>query len=236
MAFSLASCDWFLRNISDKYTVDTPDDFIDQKTITGRILDFNGSPISGIEVSAYYEYYHWDSFFPHSDYTLKATSITDEKGYYSLDIYRKQDENDIDSDSDSSTASDSNMYYIKIEEKEGESFYRTRIFFTWDIEDFWRSDISKMDDFILYPTKHIEYLVNQKHPDAASQSIFYFENSAGPSDTLMRYVRQIPLEDKLIYFIGGDLVIKREWGKGLMDSLIFNYPDIPDVIDASYYP
>lgn len=59
IAVSLVEC--------DRITEDLPGESIDQMTVTGRILDFNNLPRKGIVVKAYYQYFHWDSLFPHSD-------------------------------------------------------------------------------------------------------------------------------------------------------------------------
>lgn len=223
----------------DRITEDTPEEGIDQMIVTGRILDFNNQPRKGIIVNVYYKYYHWDSLFPHSDLRLKASSATDANGCYNLLISRKSDEFNLDREmlKDTDKSGDYTAMVIVVQQDDTRNYYNRSILHTQDINSFWDNRECKMEDLILYDTRTIKIIMNQRHPESDSEG-FWVEClfSRHPGGGAIISTIHGPINTSFTLPVGDDLIIKRKWNKEYTDSLMFKYPDIPDVIDASYYP
>lgn len=231
MALSLSSCDdWFGVHVTE----DTPDNAIDQMTVTGRILDTNGQPRKGVIVEAYFEHARYAILIPsRTDIRLKASSATDTNGCYSLPIYRKQDEFNLED----AIIGNYTAMIIKVKYDQNKPYFNTNVYFSVDVNAFWDNRECLMEDHIIYDGKIIRIQMNQLHPEADSTRCCLHCISKGPYNHFdWLFTKTFPMDTITAIPLGDDLIIERYWTEEYKDSLIFKYPDIPDVIDASYYP
>lgn len=217
----LASCE-------DKYTTDTMDGAIDQKIVTGRILDSYGKPFKGAEVKLRYEYMQ---FYGPDEYRQKATAVTDDKGVYRLSVLRKSDECKPDKDDTW------NGYQLSVTMDEKQYFCGS---FAWfdDVEAFWDTYETVVDDYRMYSVQFVTVTMNHMPPGATSCHISCFvdepiANHIYESDRLS--VSKLPFTAQMKIPENLDLHIARNWNNIYRDTLhIEAASGIPTVLNLSY--
>lgn len=220
----------------EKDDVKNYDEGVQRKVISGKILDFQNNPMGGIRVGVYLEKERLCGSEDRSEFILKAQAVTGIDGRYSLNIEREDDEYDTSYESEEGMVYEKNRYQVKVEEIQPESFYNRVILFSDNPDSFWDEGNRELDDFKLYRGKYLTLILNKMHPSARLNGC---KISHGFEENQYFYppeiVSNVPFQTSFLYPVGKDLFILRDWEDKLTDTLRFTYPEIPDVIDASYY-
>lgn len=141
VCFLLTSCE---SACEYKLEIETPDDdFMEAKTVTGRIVDSQGIPAKDVEVEFYYalKYSEYTLFYIPTNYRLKATATTDDNGVYRLSVKRRADEGH--------PKENFRDYYFVSRNKQNDPKKVSAIEIFYDCEKFWDTPETVVQEYKL---------------------------------------------------------------------------------------